>query len=144
MKKIITLSPALLLFAFLINSCSVNSTTGLITIENRTNSFLTNVRVGDTLVALSLAPGAKYDYYYYQTIQGKLTTFGVAINDDVFFDLNGNGQKDPGEAMSEVTFRFKPNYWIKISANTYQTIDYIDVSVSKQDGAVSSYSDYIK
>ena len=90
MKKIyLLLIVALLFFAFI--GCTVNSTTGRITVANTTNATMTNVKVGDTLIVSSLGPGKSYDYYFFKTLTGQITVEGLD-------DLNVRGQ-DPDEDL---------------------------------------------
>jgi hypothetical protein len=139
MKFVSLLSVIILFFIF---GCAVNSSTGLITVENRTTTTLTSVTVGQTIIELMILPGQKADYYY-NTLSGQLYTLGVPVSNSYYFDLNANSSKDTGEGMGEVHFSFKPNYWVKIFAFTTNSGNFINVSVAKQDGSLSSYKEYI-
>jgi hypothetical protein len=133
------------ILCILLTGCMVNTNTGLITIENRTNTALQNVYVGNYLVSLYLAPGCKSEFYYYGTISGLLSTSGVNIDNSAYFDLNGNSLKDQGEGIGEVNFSFKTSYWVRIygyySSNAGKNM--IGMSINKQDGTISGYRQYI-
>jgi hypothetical protein len=60
------------IFNFLI-ACSVNNSTGLITIYNLTDAAVTNIKIGDTVINYSLPKGQKYDHWFLSSLQGKVS-----------------------------------------------------------------------
>ena len=88
------------LFFSLFLQCSVNEYIGLIEVYNYTNTPVKNVKIGDTLLAIYVAPGNYVDYWFSSDIKGKLYSEGVTV----------------GDAFSGITYDLKANYWIQIIA----------------------------
>ena len=61
MKNIIIFIIVLFFLLFFL-TCTVNDFTGLIRVENHTDTELKNVKVGDTLITSNVAPGNYIDY----------------------------------------------------------------------------------
>ena len=99
MKKIKFL---LLLFIMLVVffSCTVSESTGCIQVKNTTYMALTDVKIGDTLIASYVAAGNYVNYWYYQPIEGKLTTKGIEVD----------------KSVEDITLSLKPNFWVYITA----------------------------
>lgn len=140
-----------LIFAviFLLFTCAVNQTTGLISITHNGSSNASNIKVGDTVLTYSIASGAKYDYWYYNNIlSGKLSAEGI----DYFFiadyydDANGSTHYTEDTACS-----FKPNYEYKIeiistaigSYFSYSLVNILIVNPGYKSGGNAKDSDYI-
>jgi hypothetical protein len=113
MKKILGLL-ALLAIIFTVAGCAVNTTTGLISIENTSDKDISNIKIGTTYVGF-IAKGAKYDLYYTSAVTGTMSATGI----DNYSGHNGVTMiKDPN-------LNFKLNYWYTLylskssSDNTY-------------------------
>lgn len=116
-KKIFILIVILLILLFFL-SCTVNDFTGLIKVENHTDTELRNVKIGDTLITSYVAPGNYVDYWFAYTISGKITTEGVEVN----------------EYQDDTNFKLQPGYWIFITAQSYghDMEEQVEISVRKQ------------
>jgi len=81
----------LLLFFILtlLLSCVVNDTTSLWTFTNKSDIAITNIKLGDTVILISLSPGITYNYYFYFDLNGKLTT-GEALSAGYASDFDTN------------------------------------------------------
>lgn len=137
MKKVLFYLSSITLLFLLLAGCTVNSTTGKITINNTTNTAVTNIKIGNTLIALNVNPGASYDYYYYADITGKLSISGVDHLDAVGKDLDGDNT-DTG--FDELDYTFKVNHWVLIMARIIDTDNFTNVdgdSVDKGDTFVT-------
>ena len=108
----------IIFFIFILFGCTVNGSTGLIKIENQTTVELKNVRVGETLIALSVSPGSDYYYWYFDTMSGEVNSDNI----DTFAGFDGK-------------WEFKVGYWVTISATLLETKDgkepYITVEEEK-------------
>jgi hypothetical protein len=82
----------LILCSIVILQCSVNNSTGLISILNSSNQDLKNVKIGDTFIALNVSSGSKVDFWYIIPFKGKFTFEGnYEFNQkDVIVDCNLN------------------------------------------------------
>ena len=123
----------LLFFIFMpliliIFNCTVNDKTGLIQIKNSTYEYLTNVKIGQTLLAAYVSPGSYIDYWYYNTITGKLTADGIQIDNSI----------------ASTTYQLKTGYWFTITAEItndgYERVD--NFSAFKQGDSSISSSDW--
>jgi hypothetical protein len=115
-KKYKFIFSAVIAFSLLILSqCSVNQLTGLIQIKNYSNTPIKNVKIGDTLIALYVAPGMSVDYWFGYTISGKLASDGLQVND----------------SQSSITWNLKTNYWITVFAKSFSDGDSVALSYSK-------------
>ena len=118
MKKVLFFLSSITLLFLLLAGCTVNSTTGKIMISNRTNTALTNIRIGNTLISSYVAPGATYDYWYYSDITGKLALSGVDhldyYGEDPDKDTTYTGYDD-------LDLTFKVNHWVYITASIINT-----------------------
>ena len=124
MKKVLFYLSSITLLFLLLAGCTVNSTTGKITISNRTNNALTNIKIGNTLLSSYVAPGASYDYWYYNDITGKLALSGVDHLDAAGKDPN-NDNTDTG--FDELDYTFKVNHWVNITTNIINTDNFTNV-----------------
>lgn len=115
-KALIFINIFIILLFFL--SCTVNDYTGLIRVENHTDTDLKNVYIGSTLITSYVAPGNYVDYWYSLEITGKISTEGVEVND----------------IQSDMNFKLKPGYWVFITAQPYngEGHDEVQISVKKQ------------
>lgn len=60
-------------FSVLFTSCTVNQWTSKISFINKSDIYISNVKIGNLLLVCTLAPGASYDYYFIVDIKGRLT-----------------------------------------------------------------------
>ncbi|OHD10802.1 MAG: hypothetical protein A2086_03855 [Spirochaetes bacterium GWD1_27_9] len=68
----------IIIFIFFLQiGCSVNSTTGLLEITNLSDRTIKNLKLDNTLILSSLDKGAKYDYWYFNTFEGKISCEGA-------------------------------------------------------------------
>ena len=70
-KKIISIF-FITLSILIMNDCSVNNNTGLIVIYNLTDKTVNNIKIDETILSLSIIPGAKIDYWIFSPIEGKI------------------------------------------------------------------------
>ena len=105
MKKIVYFC-IIAVFIMLI-SCSVNENTGLIVISNLTMSDISPVKVGNTYLVSYLKRGAKYDYWFYSTLSGKLS--GGSVVQVILYD-----DGETVETRDERDMEFKVGYEYKI------------------------------
>lgn len=96
---------------FIFSGCTVNSSTGKITIKNASKQAVTNIKLGDTYLALRVLPGQSVEYYYFQAMKGKLSMEGVDSYDFYGYDPNGDGN---ATAMDKLDFNFSVNQWVDI------------------------------
>jgi hypothetical protein len=121
MKKKYLMMPLIILIIFL--SCTVNSTTGMINIKNTTNATISNIRIGNTILAITLTPGANFNYYYYKTLTGRITSTGATTGFS-YWDYNGTKYDYTGDIiLMDGTFTLKTNYWF-----TFYIVDEKDQS----------------
>ena len=99
MKKFLIILMLIILILSLI-TCSVSETTGLIQVRNRTHLDLTNVYLGDKLIAGYVASGGTVDYWFFQEISGKLRSEGIEVS----------------EGFKDIKYTLKPGYWVWIDA----------------------------
>lgn len=78
MKKITLLTLALGAI-LLLAGCTVGGDTGLLVITNLSDKKVENIKLGETTLAFSLEPGAKFDYWYSKDIGGDITAEGVEL-----------------------------------------------------------------
>lgn len=71
-KKHLLVIIGLVILSGIFSSCSVNNTTGLITVYNLTNAPIHNIYIGENVIVYTLNPGAKYDYWIYSALEGKV------------------------------------------------------------------------
>lgn len=104
MKKIfyLILIVSILIILFF-TGCSVNAYTGLIQVKNYSNTPITNVKIGETLITSYLAAGAQIDYWFTSEITGKLTEESLGVY----------------ESQEDIEWELKPNYWITIFAREF-------------------------
>jgi hypothetical protein len=116
-----------LIIIIFISGCSVNEYTSILSISNESNIYVNNIKIGKTLILLTLAPGASYDYYFYSPLTGNLTTDNAASAGYVnTYDNNklsivprsGNYNLKVGNYFfqSEI-FQKNDNYYITIRCN---------------------------
>jgi len=67
----------LIFILLLISGCTVNEGTGLITIYNMSSTAVTDIKLNDALLTGSLSAGQKYDYWFFNQIDGAITAGGV-------------------------------------------------------------------
>jgi len=60
-----------------LSACTVNETTGLITITNLTDKDFSNIKIGDTVLSAYISKGVKVDYWYFKNLFGNLTGSGI-------------------------------------------------------------------
>jgi hypothetical protein len=68
----------LIIFIMFVSGCSVNDYESVLSISNESNIYVNNIKIGNTIILLTLAPGASYDYYFYTPLIGSLTTDSAA------------------------------------------------------------------
>jgi hypothetical protein len=120
-------SVALIVFILSIN-CTVNEKTGLIQIQNKTVKSIANIKIGDKTISAYTASGTTVNYWYYETIKGKLTSDGISI--------------DVGQ--SDWSLNLKPGYWVYITAgyNSQAGDDIVSISVYKNNSVQSPPSEW--
>ena len=90
MKKTYLIIFILIILTIIHFSCTVNESTSCLTIQNKSNTTVTNIKIGDTIISSYLAPGAQTAYYFsYNDIEGELTANG-AISGKYIWELPGN------------------------------------------------------
>lgn len=104
----------IILSFFGILSCTVNDGTGLILLNNSSNSDITNIKIGGITISGYLPQGQKYDYWYFNTLTGTLTGGSVASN--VIYYISGNqGDTLISLSGSQIdNFQFKKDYEYEI------------------------------
>lgn len=63
----------------LLAGCTVGGDTGLLVITNLSDKKIENIKLGETTLAFSLEPGAKFDYWYSRDIGGDIAAEGVDL-----------------------------------------------------------------
>jgi hypothetical protein len=130
-------------------SCSVNSRTGVITINNQTDTPIYTVRVGGTLLALYVAPGSKVDYWLYNPIAGQLT-FNGGFEYPKYYKVNKDGSVDTNnkKSLQDIKCEFDLNHWNYINAVNTKFLgksskeNYIYVSASEHNNLSPTSYDY--
>ena len=107
----------------LLFGCTVNDNTGLIKIYNISDTPVTNIKVGGTIIALYAAPGATIDYYYFFDIQGELTATG-AVSKHLSIEMDG-------------TYTLKPGYWFDCTISLYNSEVQIFLEMASEHGLTS-------
>ena len=100
-----------------LGSCHVSPTQGCIIIVNKSGSTVSHIKVGNTMIAMQILPGGKYDYWFMNTISGKLT---------------GLGQDEIGTRLidrSEGTFTLVTNAWYE--CEIYEDDDKVYLNLSQ-------------
>ena len=131
MKHFIKLLMIFILITFMFSSCTVNEVTGLIKIENFTDQDLTNVKIGNTLLAIKVPSGGYFDYWYFNELKGNITSDSIKTND----------------TQSSVRYDLKPDFWTYVEANQRQggqnsTTYQLEINVTKQGTEEASIGDY--
>jgi hypothetical protein len=54
-------------------SCTVNNNTSKITILNKSDASVSNIKIGNTIICCYIAAGGSYEYYFSFDLKGKLT-----------------------------------------------------------------------
>ena len=124
MKKIFAILMMIFLFLFL--TCTVNNKTGLINIDNRTDLPIRNLKIGNTLIALYLAAGGTYEYWFYSAINGNLTCDSI----------------QPIATQSSANFKLQPGYWVNIKGYYQDQREVLELSASGINNDLQT-SDYI-
>jgi hypothetical protein len=126
MKKLLLLIPLISLLFFY---CSVNETTGLIRITNRTKTTIKNIKIGNVLLTFQVAAGNTFDYWYIN-ISGKITAEGLPI----------------AVSQADKTITLKSNYWVDITAanDLLEGREVISIDVKRNGDTDLSESDWIK
>ena len=91
MKKMVLLLSSISIALLLITGCLVSSTSCKITIQNRTNTAYTNVKIGDTIIALYVAPGVQIDYWGTPAGEVSATGYFEPYNDRTYTVNAANG-----------------------------------------------------
>lgn len=126
MKKIFLFFIFSFAVLFIFN-CTVNDKTGLIQIKNSTYESLSNVKIGQTLIAAYVAPGSYINYWYYNTVSGRLSTQGIPIDNSI----------------KDITFNLKTGYWFAITAKiTNDGYEVVNIDAFKQGDSSISSSDW--
>ena len=143
MKKNILL---ILLAAFLgiifFGSCTVSPSASCITISNPTDIPLSNVKIGQLLIASYLAPGAKTDYWIYQTTAGQLTFTG-----NFGYPSYQNASTGDIKTLDKFNLEFDMNYNYNITTTIGKSLNdtsdnyYIFIS-SKEQGSLYTKIDF--
>lgn len=124
-----------LLFIFL--SCSVNTNTGLITVYNLSGKKVDQFKIGDTIVFLSLENGAKYDYWIFSSLGGKIYSEGA---DEILARI---AVKDSYNNVSYTFFKDNPECIFKTDFEYHIDILNVDnkirVYINPGEGAYSKY-----
>ena len=109
----------ILVASFLIlffSKCTVNESTGLIQVTNYTSKTISDVSIGSWLIAINVQPGTTVDYWFFNEIEGRLTTTGsIPIND----------------SQAYITWDLQTNYWISIFAKDFGNGTSIALTYSK-------------
>lgn len=93
------------------SGCTVDDSTGLITISNHSNIAFLGVRLGSTLLA-TVSPGYKADYWFYNNMSGGISIEGV---DEIL--VAKHSETESGDVYYEDsagTIRFKTGYRYEI------------------------------
>ena len=144
MRKI-SLLLIIIIAAAVFLQCTVNSTTGLITVENKSNVKVTNIKIGSTSICWWLSPGEKYNYYFYKPITGELTADGatsgyrriVLSGDDL--EYSDEEVKEDGE------YELTTNNWYSCDITEQDNDTYIRITEYEQgdnDSINNDRSDY--
>lgn len=95
--------------AILLCSCTVNEQTGLIQINNLTNLTLTDIYIGNTLIAFRVGPGVQYDYWVLSSFTGELSMTGPDEGDLVLAD-----ETTVKNVLKDAKFTIKPGYFYQL------------------------------
>jgi hypothetical protein len=120
----------------------VSPTTGVINIKNASNTTVSNIRIGNTLLAITLAPGANYNYYFYTTLKGTVTSVGSTTGFAVV-DFDGSNYYYTGqEAVADGTFTFKTDYWFSFDIVNEANLVFLHIGVMSQgkDNTIDPYN----
>lgn len=109
MKKYIFLFVVLMITFF---NCTVSNNTGLLVLSNLTESDISNVKIGSTLITAYISRGGKVDYWYSTPVTGKLTASGV-VNNRYLYNLN-DGEGNLSTDEDELEFKLNHEYKIDI------------------------------
>ena len=128
-KKIILFFPCIILLLFF--DCVVNSTTGIITIKNSCNQTINYIKLGNTLLVLTLAPGTSFNYYFYKTLSGTITSQEATTGfPNVIY--NGSNFSYSGETVENGTFTLMTDYWFEFDITVENGKNYLGVGVIAQ------------
>ncbi len=90
MRKLYLIIFLITILTFIHFSCTVNESTSCLTIQNKSNTTVTNIKIGNTIVSSYLAPGAQTAFYFSNyTIEGELSANG-AYSGRYIWELPGN------------------------------------------------------
>lgn len=134
MRKIATLFILLIVSSVLILSgCAVNSTTGKITIVNRSTTSVSNIKIGSTILALAVGPGQSVDYFFTSALSGALTATGAKT---------GFAYDETNDVERDGTFTFKLNNWYSIGISLQYGTVYIGASPQGVQGQDAEDTDW--
>jgi len=129
MKNLLSAIILLIIFLLVCTGCTVNSSTGIIHIENRSSEIIKNIKIGGLNICWEIDPGAKYDYYFYSEINGKLTAEGATT---------GYREYYLGDYHDEVklkgTYTLELNNWYSCRITEQDDEVYIQLFQSEQGG----------
>ena len=143
-KKTLPLLSTLVLFI----SCTVNNSTGLITISNKTSIKILTVKINENTLA-TLGQGSKTDYWFYSDFDGIITANEIK---NIFISDSYNSEIGQNNYVKESECYFKTNYRYEIrisqisigqySYYTSTTDNYIFVEPGIKVGANKSDTDF--
>jgi|GEM_PF-2150804 len=74
MYNILKYKIIIILFTILyLGSCTVNETTSKITINNKSDIWVSNIKIGNTIICSLIGPGNSYEYYFTNELSGSLS-----------------------------------------------------------------------
>ena len=120
MKKNILLIILGFILLSVIGGCHVSPTQGCIVIVNKSGSTVSHIKVGNTMIAMQMLPGSKFDYWFWTTISGKLTGLGQ--------DEIGTKNKDKSDGI----FTLVTNAWYECEVYEDDDTVYLDLTQYRQ------------
>lgn len=115
-SRLVKIFSLLICFLSLGTGCAVSATAGKVTIVNRSDKAVKNVKVGDRVLALYIFPGAEVEYWYITGIRG---TFSV---EEVDYAFANNGWENVEEP--EISLSLGYHYQITIFQNSSTAYEY--------------------
>ncbi len=109
-KKIVVFALIIPALSFFLYTCTVNSSTGLITITNTTQNDISSIVIGDITISSYISRGSKVDYWYSTQLSGRLQ-FGGQPRPFIVQEDNGDETRDK---TTSLVFKLDCEYKIDI------------------------------
>lgn len=129
----------LLCLLFTATHCAVTASAGKVTITNRSDKGITNIKVGETILSLYVPPGGEVSYWYITGVRGTLRVEGA---DFVFANNGWRDVEDPTVSLA-LGFHYQLNIKQDSSENDEYTAELTRSYQGDEAKDTTSYSDWI-